>query len=935
MRILLFALVFISQVALAQKISIKGQVLDGDGKALPSATVILLNPSDSSLVNFGASKADGSFELKNVNKAEYMLRITFVGHKTFSYRVSPTAEQAVVDIGIAKMEEAKTELDEVIVQAEKAPVEIKGDTIVFNATTFKTKQNDNVEELLKKLPGVEVEDDGTIKAQGEEVKKVTVDGREFFGRDPKLATRNLPADAVEKVQVFDKQSDQAEFTGIDDGQREKTINLELKEEKRNGVFGSLMGGYGTDNRFTGKASLNRFKKGQQLSFIGQGNNINEQGFSISDYLNYSGGLNSGGGGGGIRIQIGGGGDNGIPLNTGGRQNGLMTNYAAGLNFSDVFNKKTELSSSYFYNYINHDLDKTTDKITYTGNQNNNQNLLYNENSIQNNNNANHKVNLTLDHKIDSVNSFILRSNFTYNETEVQTGLDSYTGLEDGTPQIENIANTYGTGDTWTLNNNLLYRHRFNKKGRTISSNLIYNLTGTDNVATILQDLTYFKSSGDSVANIHQRNLQDNVTQNYGINASYTEPLGGRKYLEANYAIRLNDSQVFRDVYDIEDSGDIYNDTLSNRYVTKYLYQRAGLNLKFNHKDYTLTIGAGYQFTNLDGELKLSETNIVKSFNNILPTVLFNYNFTSTKRLNFNYETSVQEPSVLQLSPVVDNSNLPNYYVGNPELEPEYNHRWMLNYTMFNPGNFTSFFARVNATYTTNAIVNSQYFGEEFNTITQPINLGEAFNMNGNLSFGFPINKINSRFNINATGRHSTSLNKLRNEEVQITQETLGGNIRYEYRYKEIFDISLRANLSNQISKYDNGQNDQSFLNQTYTAEGNLTFLKHYTLSSDFDYLVFANQAGGKTQKIPLLNISVSRYILKAKSGEIKLAVVNLLDKSLGVTQTANNNYVERQVMNSLGRYVMLSFTYALNKQLNPLAGMGNRRGGGRMMMIRE
>jgi hypothetical protein len=296
MKKIIFALLLISQAALAQKISIKGQVLDGDDNPLPSATVILLNPADSSLVNFGASKADGSFELKNVNRGEYMLRVTFVGHKTFSYRVSPAADQAVVDIGIAKMEEAKTELDEVVVQAEKAPVVIKGDTIEFNATSFKTNQNDNVEELLKKLPGVEVENDGTIKAQGEEVKKVTVDGREFFGRDPKLATRNLPADAVEKVQVFDKKSDQAEFTGIDDGQREKTINLELKEEKRNGVFGSLMGGYGTDNRYTGKASLNRFKKGQQLSFIGQGNNINEQGFSIGDYLNYSGGINSGCGG---------------------------------------------------------------------------------------------------------------------------------------------------------------------------------------------------------------------------------------------------------------------------------------------------------------------------------------------------------------------------------------------------------------------------------------------------------------------------------------------------------------------------------------------------------------------------------------------------------------------------------------------------------------
>ncbi|MDH4058923.1 MAG: carboxypeptidase-like regulatory domain-containing protein, partial [Cyclobacteriaceae bacterium] len=432
MRSLLFCFLIISQVAVAQRMVVKGQMLGPDEKPLQSATVILLNPADSSLVNFGATNNTGNFEIKNVKHGEYLLKVTFVGNKTFSFTISPAPDQTVVDIGIGKMEEANTELDEVVVMAEKAPVQIKGDTIEFNAASFKTKQNDNVEELLKKLPGVEVENDGSIKAQGEQVRRVTVDGREFFGRDPKLATRNLPADAVDKVQVFDKKSDQAEFTGIDDGQRDKTINLELKEEKRNGVFGNVMGGVGTDERLAGKASLNRFKKGQQLSFIGMGNNVNEQGFSIDDYLNYSGGLNSSGGG-GIRIQIGGDNSNSIPLNVGGRQNGLMTNYAAGLNFSDVFNKKTELTSSYFFNHIDHNLDKTTDRISYYPDR---PDLYYNENSSQQNSNSSHRLNLILDHRIDSVNSIKLTLNFSYNDMEVDSQSEGINFLEDGTIQNE-------------------------------------------------------------------------------------------------------------------------------------------------------------------------------------------------------------------------------------------------------------------------------------------------------------------------------------------------------------------------------------------------------------------------------------------------------------------------------------------------------------------
>src|SRR5688572_24948425 len=275
-------------VSLAQKMAVKGQVLDSAFNTLPYATVMLLNPQDSSLVNFGATNAEGFFEIKNVNRGEYILKITFVGNKTHSAILIPVDGNDIVNLGEIQMEVALTQLDELIVQAEKPPVVVKHDTIEFNAGSFKTNPNAAVEDLLKKLPGVEVDNDGTIRAQGEEVRGVTVDGKAFFGSDPKVATRNLPADAIDKVQVFDKKSDQALFSGIDDGQRQKTINLELKEEKRNGAFGNMQGGVGTDDRFQAKANINRFKKGQQLSFLGMANNVNDQGFSIDEYMSFTG-----------------------------------------------------------------------------------------------------------------------------------------------------------------------------------------------------------------------------------------------------------------------------------------------------------------------------------------------------------------------------------------------------------------------------------------------------------------------------------------------------------------------------------------------------------------------------------------------------------------------------------------------------------------------
>src|SRR6478736_7417252 len=357
-RILLFlSLIICSSSAFAQKFVITGQVLDSLSNPLPSATVMLLNPKDSSLVNFSVSDARGVFEMKNVNRGSYQVKVTFVGLAPFTKNIS-TSENSVVDVGRLKMEPLTKQLDEVVI-VDKAPVTVKRDTIEFNAGSFKTKANANVEDLLKKLPGVEVETDGTVRAQGEQVQRVTVDGREFFGRDPKLATRNLPADAVDKVQVFDKKSDQSTFTGIDDGQREKTINLELKEEKRTGAFGNMMGGAGTEDRWQGKASINRFAKGQQLSFLGMGNNVNEQGFSMDDYMNFSGGSSQmmAGGGGSMRVQLGGDNQNGVPLNFGGRQNGIVTNYAGGLNFNRDFSTKTKMTSSYFYNRLDQNVNQ--------------------------------------------------------------------------------------------------------------------------------------------------------------------------------------------------------------------------------------------------------------------------------------------------------------------------------------------------------------------------------------------------------------------------------------------------------------------------------------------------------------------------------------------------------------------------------------------------
>ena len=930
--LILIGFLFAFTFSNAQKFSVAGVVTDTLSGALPSSTVMLLNPTDSTLVNFGITDSKGFFEIKNINQGDYFLKITFVGYAAFQKRISVAGATPIVNVGNIKMKPEDKELEGVVIKGEKVPVTVKRDTIEFNASSFKTKANANVEDLLKKLPGVEVETDGTIRAQGQEVQRVMVDGREFFGRDPKLATRNLPADAIDKVQVFDKKSDQAVFTGIDDGQKEKTINLELKEEKRNGAFGNMMAGYGNDNRYQAKANINRFGKGKQLSFLGMGNNINEQGFSFGDFMNFTGGsqqMAGGAGGGRVTVQLDGNNTSGVPINFGGRQNGIMTNYAGGVNFNRDLSKKTQLTSSYFYNRLDQDIRQLTDRINYLPNQ---PSYNFNQNSLQINTNDNHRVNLTIDHKLDSANSIKFANSVTYSESSQRSSSESKTIAN---TILQNQSSRVNLSDQTAanLNSSLLLRHRFAKKGRNLSANLTLGISQTDNNGNLNSNNQYFGNK-PSTQEIIQRSTQSNATQSYGGTFTYTEPLGGRKYLEANYSYRTNQNQVDRKVFNEKGGAGNIVDSLSNKYNSNYVYSRPGINFRVNRQKYNFALGVNYQNTQLKGDLISKGVKIDRTFENILPVARFNYDFTNFKHLRFDYETSMQEPSIQQLQPVVDNSDPLNLSLGNPELRPGYSHNISANFTTFDPAKFINFFGFITAVYTTNAIANSQSVNpNNFIRTSKPVNVKDNLQVNGNFSFGFPVKKINSRFSVGPTASFKKGINLLNDQENRTTQQTIGGTARYNYSFKEILIVDLSVNLSRQQTEYDfNKQQNQAYFNKTYTAEVNVNFLKNYQFNSSYNYYAYNSETTSFSQAIPILNLGLSRFVLKNNVGEIKFGVNNLLDQSLSVSQSATANYLQQTTSNNLGRYFMVSFTYSLNKQLNPMGG-GRRAGGGMRMII--
>lgn len=885
---------------------------------------MILNAADSSLLNFTLTGSDGAFRLKTSAGARLLLKITFVGYKTYGHAFEVQATD-VWDLGTITMRLARTALDEVVIEGSRPPVVVNKDTIEFNATAFKTNPNATVEDLLKKMPGVEVDNDGTIRAQGEEVRRVMVDGKNFFGADPKIASRNLPADAIDKVQVFDKKSDQAAFTGVDDGQREKTINLELKESKRKGAFGQLQGGVGSDERFQAKANINRFRKEQQLSVLGMANNTNDNGFSIDDYLGFTGGAQQMMRGGRVRLEVQSDNESGVPLNLGGRTNGLLTNVAGGINFNKDISRKTELNASYFANYLDHDITQSTERINFlpAGDVN------FNQFSRRYNTNGNHRMNASVEHRSDSSNTVKWTTTATYNETKS----DQYTVGEntDTNGQLSSVSDgsTKSEGYSANTNNTLLWRHRFARKGRNLSLQLQLNAGVSDRDDRQDAVNTFYGDHPDTLQ-VHQQGRQESQNHTVAATFTYVEPLGNRRYLEATYAYRQAVNDVDKDVYDEVNENLVYNTDLSNSFSSDYRYQRAGVNFRLNRRDWRITMGGVFQQTSLYGNLRSLGETLSQAYSNLLPVVRFAYDFSDSRHIQFDYETSVQEPSIDQLQPVIDNTDQLNWYVGNPNLRPAYEHNGRLNFIMFDPSTFINVFAFLSGSYTRNAVVTSQSYTSEQVRVSQPVNADHATQLMADATVGFPIQKPGSRLSLSASISRDAGVNVVENVETHVAEQVLGFRFRYDYRFKDVADASLGANIRRESSQYELASAvDQLFFTKTFTAEANVNFLKAYLVASSLEYLLYESKTSAYEQAVPLWNISLSRYLLKAKSGELKFSVVNVLDRRVGVSQSTDANYFERQLSNGLGRYFMVSFIYALNKQLNPMPMAP--RGGMRMM----
>ncbi|MDX1407331.1 MAG: outer membrane beta-barrel protein, partial [Saprospiraceae bacterium] len=851
--------------------------------------------------------------IKGAKAGSYVLKISFMGFSTVTRELVIGSEE-IVDLGVINLAEATAILSEVEVLADHVPIQIQDDTINYNADAFKVQPNDVVEDLLKRLPGIEVDKDGGIKAQGEEVQNVFVDGKEFFGSDPKMATKNLPADAVDKVQVYDKLSDMAEFSGIDDGERSKTINLELKEDKKKGMFGAIEAGYGHDageiadeGRYSTKLNLNRFTKSSQLSVLGMANDVNQQGFSFNEYINFSGGMSRLMGGGG-RFRFGGGG--GGPQISNGLSDGFVNTLAGGVNFNVELGKKLDIRSSYFYNGIENNIAQDVFRQNFIVDET----FETFEDATQTTESDGHRVNLIAELEIDSTTEIELRSNASFNNGDYIS--NQFTETYEGQGQLDNtlLTDYNSMSDGIDLNSDLYLRKRFGaKRGRTMTANFSLR-KGDDDGEARLTSLQNFLLTGDEeYIDQMQQDIGDDM--NWGARLSYTEPIGKNKWLEFNYRYQNNESNSDQDVFDLDPVTGVptRNSELSTTFQRDFVYHQAGTTFKFNSPKSSLNIGVQYQDSDLRGIINQDESPIAKEYTTVLPSLRYRYEFATARSIRFDYRTSIDVPSLQQLSPLIDNSNPQRIYVGNPDLKAEYQHRANVHFHSFSQFSFTSIFAMLSGTITKNKIVNSTEVDRvTFKETQRPVNIDNDYRLTGYASFGTPLKFIRSRVELNSNVSYNNSKLFINTIENDVDRWTKSFGLSFSSMNSEVLEYQVGTRFSNTTTEYSEDRSfDQDFLTQTYYADVTVNFLKTWSVSTSYDLNVYKGDQFEGNEELPLWKASLSKFVFKDKRAEIKLSMFDVLDENRGINRTSESNYLEEIRTNSLGRYYMLSFIYSI------------------------
>jgi len=901
-----------------QSITLKGKLSDkADKSSLSAATIKLTLQKDSNNTRMVITDKSGNFAFNNLEAGAYTLFITHSGYEKIQQKVNIQASNnTAIPFSLSKL---PTDLTGVTVISKAAPVRMKVDTTEFSASQFKVNPDATAEDLIKKLPGIVIDKSGNVTTMGEQVKKVTVDGRDFFGDDATAALKNLPADVIDKIQVFDKLSDQAAFTGFDDGNSTKAINIVTKAGMRNGQFGRIYAGYGTDNRYAAGGNMSFFKKDRRISLVGLFNNVNQQNFSSEDLLGVtsSGGGNRGGGnrGGGGR---GGGGNNFMV----GQQTGISSTNAFGINYSDKWGKKLDVSGSYFFNNSNTGNDQSSNTQSLVNNQFNDQSV------ISTSKNYNNRFNLRMEYKIDEKNSLMFTPSFSFQKNNSFNELDGASYFIKTSPISTQRSTTSASTSGYNSNNNLLFRHSFAKKGRTISLNLSAGLNHKSGNTYLNSVNDYYDTSGVRVIATDQ--LKDQLVNGNTFSASvvYTEPIGKKGQLQLNYNPSVSKNKSDLETFNYDHSNNKYSlfDTgYSNKFNSTQASQSVGVSYRVGDRDNMFSVGGTYKYLKLTSDqLFPMAVSVNKPFNNFLPNLMWRKKISAKNTINIMYRASTNPPSISQLQNVIDNSNTLMVTSGNPDLKQQVSNTLSTRYTFTNTKTSRSFFANLFLQQASNYVANATYIAKSDSALspaitlhrgsqlTKPVNLDGFVSVRSLLTYAMPVKFIKSNLNLNA-GMTYSKLPGL-NNKVSTTSNnyTYNGGLGISSNISQYidFNVSYNASVTNTKNSAD-ASNNTNYTTQSAALQLNLLSKKGWFVQNDLSYTGYSGLGAGYNQQFVLWNAGIGKKFLKNQAGELKLSVFDLLKQNQSITRTVDPSFIEDVRNQVLQQYFLLTFTYKL------------------------
>ena len=898
--LLMLLMILFSPMAFAQQsgVNVTGSVVEqGSDTPIEQATVRLLNVKDSAMVRGVVSARNGSFTLKNVKKGSYLLHITFIGYDPLYQPLQITGKKNPVNVGKLELSDGAIELGEAVVIGKAPEVTVRNDTVEYNADSYKVTEGSVLEDLLKKMPGVEVDSEGEITVNGKEVKKVMVDGKEFFSDDPKVASKNLPAKMIDKLQVLDKKSDMAQMTGFDDGEEETVINLTVKPGMKQGWFGNAYGGYGSKDRYEGNAMVNRFVNNDQITFMGGANNTNNMGFSDLASTMFSGM----GGGGGRRGGFGAG-------------SGITSSGNAGLNFSKEFKPdKLTLGGNTRYSHSDNDARSKSDR----------QNILPGDSSSYDNSEAmsrtksdNFGVDFRLEWKPDTMTQLIFRPSFSFSHSMNDNFSDATTLDNERDTVNTNKSSNYSESNGYNLNASIDFSRKLNNKGRVFSATLSGGNSDSYSDGMNRSDIVYFNQT-DALKNsiIDQRSRYDNKGFNYRAYVSWVEPIGHNNFIQATYSISQRKQEALKNVYN-QDADGIYNvldSAYSQSYRNNFISQRASLSFKSQREKFNYTIGLNLDPSyssseNFVGDTTLSK--ITRKVVNLSPMAQFNYMFDKRTNLRIMYNGRTSQPSMTQLQPVADISDPTNITIGNPDLNPRYTNNVFIRFQQFTPEKQRAFMIMANGSYIINDIVSYTSYNQETGVKTTTYkNVNGNYSGNVRMMLNTPLK--NKKFSINSMTMASfANSNGYINEEKNTNRNLIlseRGGIDFRSSYLDLgVNGNIRYNATSNSLQKENNQNTFNYGAGGYTT---IYLPLNFKIESDVNWSTNSGYGDGFKQNEVLWNASASKSFLKNNQGTLRFKIYDILQQRSNISRSVTASYIQDSEYNTLGSYFMVHFIY--------------------------